>query len=331
MTRFLSNRNGGGQTDEQGHYRFQTKVWQGNVLSGLAVSQNSPLARNVLVAVGDLKIDYNDYAYTAWHDTAAGEVVSIATADTSNPRIDRIIAYIDRGATPSGTNNPGIFKLMAVAGTPAASPTKTSDANVQTAVGAGNPWCELATVRVNANATTISNSNITDTRTFLTVLPNVVNSAALQDNAVTTAKVAAAAITLAKLAVGSLSLGFSTNNNNGGVLSTAWTTFNTVTATSNGNPVEIAVNLFNGDGNSGASRTGHFRVLCDGADISTTGAAFSSDRIWGNIASGQRMHWAELYRHTPAAGSHTWVFQVVADTASATTSTQTSMTVREVK
>lgn len=178
MTTYVSNRNGDGLTDEQGHYRFQTKVWLGNVISGLAVTENSPLARNVLVPVGDLKIDYGDYSYTAWNDAAV--TVSLATADTTNPRIDRIIAYIDRALTTGGTNNPGYLKFVAVAGTPGAVPAKASDATVNAAIGASNPWCEIATVRVEANATTIANAKITDTRVMITVPNNSVPAAALK-------------------------------------------------------------------------------------------------------------------------------------------------------
>lgn len=186
MTTYVSNRNSG-ETDEQGHYRFQTKVWQGNVLSGLAVVQNSPLARNVLVPAGDLKIDYSEYAYTAWND--ADVVVAISTADTSNPRIDRIIAYIDRAAALGTTNNPSVLKFVAVDGTPAGSPVKASDATVNTAVGATNPWCELATVRVEANATTIPNSKITDTRTLIYLRDETIPTNALRPGVVTNSKV----------------------------------------------------------------------------------------------------------------------------------------------
>lgn len=171
MSTYISNRNGGGQTDEQGHYRLQTKMMLGNVFTGLQVKQNSPLARNVLVPAGDIKIDYGEYAYTGWND--ADVTVSIATADTTNPRLDRIVAYVDRSLATGGTNNPGYLKFLAVAGTPAGSPTKASDATVQAAVTAAagavaSPWCEIAVVQVDANATTIANSKITDTRVMIT-------------------------------------------------------------------------------------------------------------------------------------------------------------------
>jgi len=161
ISTYVSNRDGGA-TDEQGHYRFQVKVWDGNIENGMVVTQNSPLGMSVLVGTGDLKIDYSNYAYTAWNDANS----SVTTADGSNPRIDRIVAYIDRGMTPtvSPPNNQGMLKFMAVAGTPNAVPTRPSDATVNSAVGASNPWCDLANVLVGTGVTTIVNSNITDTR-----------------------------------------------------------------------------------------------------------------------------------------------------------------------
>jgi len=164
MSLFLSNRDGG-LTDEQGHYRFQTNVWSGNVIgNGLQVTQNSPLGMSVIVGPGDARVPYADYAYTAWND--ANEVVTISTADPSNPRIDRLVMYIDRGETPQqvNPNNPGIPKFAVVAGTPAAVPTRPDNTAVNSAVGATNPWIDLSDIRVNAGVTQITNSNITDTR-----------------------------------------------------------------------------------------------------------------------------------------------------------------------
>lgn len=167
MARYVSNRDGG-KTNEEGHYRFHVNGWSGNVLDdGLKVKQNSPLGMSVLIEPGDLKISYQNYGYTAWND--ADEAVTISTADGSNPRIDRIVAYIDRvmSPSPSNSNNPGMLKFMTVAGTPAGSPVAASDVTVNSAVS-NNPWCELAQVRVNAGVTTIDNSKITDKRTFAT-------------------------------------------------------------------------------------------------------------------------------------------------------------------
>lgn len=169
MAFFLSNRDGG-LTDEQGHYRFQTNVWDGNVIGGgLQVTQNSPLGMSVLVGAGDAKVPYGGYAYTAWNDAAVA--VTIQTANPSNPRIDRLVLYIDRAETPQqvNPNNPGIPKLMVVAGTPGAVPARPNSTAVNSAVGATNPWIDLADVRVNAGVTQITNANITRTATPVTV------------------------------------------------------------------------------------------------------------------------------------------------------------------
>lgn len=188
MTTYLSNRDSGGKTNEEGHYRFQTNVWEGNVLNGLTVEQASSPNMTVRVNSGDIRIPYQSYAYTAWNDSYA--TVTIATADTSNPRLDRIVAYIDRSLTYTiaDTNNPGALKFKAVSGTAAASPTKINDAGVQSSVGASNPWCEIATVLVAANVTQVTTANISDTRTLIKIGTNTVNNASILNGSVTPAK-----------------------------------------------------------------------------------------------------------------------------------------------
>lgn len=168
MAIYLSNRDGG-KTDEQGHYKFQTNAFTGNVLDGgLLVTQNSPLAMNVKVSGGDARIPYSDYAYTAWIPAGAPETVTVTTANPSNPRIDRLVMYVDRGETPSSAtaNNPTLCKLMLVAGTPAGSPSRPSNGTVDTAVS-NNPYIDLADIRVNAGVTQITDADITDTRVLV--------------------------------------------------------------------------------------------------------------------------------------------------------------------
>lgn len=178
MATFLSNRDGG-KTNEEGHYRFQTKSFTGNVNNGLKVVQNNPLGMSVLVEKGDARIPYQEYGYTWWNDGNLS--VSLNTADTSNPRDDVIVAYVDRGVTsdPNVTNNPDIVKIKAVAGSPSASPTPPNNTVIQTSVGAGNPFMILAQVRVGAGVSTISNGNITDKRVFAS--PVIANGAVTTD------------------------------------------------------------------------------------------------------------------------------------------------------
>lgn len=113
------------------------------------------------------------YAYGISVDTALpGEPVTIATA-ASSPRIDYVVAYIDVGVTPttSGTyvnNTNAVLKFASVAGTPAGSPVVPTTAQINSAIGASNPYITLAQVAVAASVTTITSANITDLRTLVT-------------------------------------------------------------------------------------------------------------------------------------------------------------------
>jgi hypothetical protein len=118
---------------------------------------------SVDVQVGDYHIRHTDRAFSAWNDSV--ENVSISSADPSNPRRDIVVAYVDRAVKDTtNPNSPGALKLLAVAGTPAGSPSDPSDGTIQTAVGASNPYIKLARVAVAAGATSIVSANITDLR-----------------------------------------------------------------------------------------------------------------------------------------------------------------------
>lgn len=185
---YLSNRDGG-LTDEQGHLKFISSAFSGGVIGdGLAVTQNSPLGMYVLVGEGDARIAYDNYAYQVWIE--GSEVVTVSTASSSNPRIDRLVLYVDRDEDPDNEtpNNPTIAKLALVAGTPAGSPSRPSDGAVNTAVS-NNPWIDLADIAVGTSVTQITNSNITRTATSVIVPKNSVNSDALKTKAVTSPKI----------------------------------------------------------------------------------------------------------------------------------------------
>lgn len=170
---YLTNRDGG-LTDEEGHYKYLAAAFTGNVISGMSVEQNSPLGMSVVVSGGDARVPYGNYAYSVWIPSGSPETATIPTADGSNPRIDRIVLYVDRSedtqqVTP---NNPGIAKIAVVAGTPGAIPVRPSDSDVNSAVS-NNPWINLADVLVGTGVTQITNANITDTRVMVgPVIPN---------------------------------------------------------------------------------------------------------------------------------------------------------------
>lgn len=141
------------------------------------VAETSP-TMTVTVSQGTAGIPVGTYpsSYDYWVgiDTTtgspAGETVTIATASSSNPRIDAVVAYVDlsvtaSSGTPNNTNN--MLKLVSVAGTPAGSPVAPTGAAIQSAIGGSNPYILLAQVLVGTSVTQINNGNITDKRNFM--------------------------------------------------------------------------------------------------------------------------------------------------------------------
>lgn len=167
MSLGTSNRDGG-RTSESGHLRAIMKGLKAQVLTGLSVSQRGAGANmSVDVAIGDAIIPRSDatYGHPSFNDAVYNQ--AITTADVSNPRRDIVVMYIDYGQTPStgvSNNTNGVVKIAVIAGTPAGSPSDPSNAAIQSAVGASNPYIKLARVRVAAGASSITNSVIDDLR-----------------------------------------------------------------------------------------------------------------------------------------------------------------------
>jgi hypothetical protein len=124
----------------------------------LAVTQNSPAGLTILVSSGWAAIvgttQANMGTYVGYNDATV--VLSITTADPTNPRIDRVCLTVNDAYYTGALNN---AVLQVVAGTPAGSP-------VAPALPANS--ISLATVAVGAGATAITNANITDTRVLVT-------------------------------------------------------------------------------------------------------------------------------------------------------------------
>ena len=125
----------------------------------LAVSQNGTPNMSVNVAAGSAIIraghtgNITGGAYALLNDATLN--VSIAAADSTNPRIDYVIAQVRDSNYGEAAAAP---RITVITGTPAASPSApslTSYPNVLV----------LASVAVAAAATTITNANITDLRT----------------------------------------------------------------------------------------------------------------------------------------------------------------------
>jgi hypothetical protein len=126
--------------------------------SSLAVSQNSPAGMSVIVASGWSAIigttQANMGAYVVFND--ANNVLTVTTANPTNPRIDRVVVTV-QDAYYTGAFNDVIFQV--IAGTPASSPSApATPANS----------ISLATIAVGAGVTSILNANITDTRVEVT-------------------------------------------------------------------------------------------------------------------------------------------------------------------
>ena len=93
----------------------------------------------------------------------ADESLVIASNSSGNPRIDAVVLYIDLSATANADSS-NVATLFDVQGTPAASPIAPTTGDIQTAIGASNPFIKLAEVLVVSGATQILNADITDTR-----------------------------------------------------------------------------------------------------------------------------------------------------------------------
>ncbi len=168
--------NGGSTTDEYGTHLVLNRLLTGDVVEGFAVAANSSPNMTVYVQPGSGRITTgtypSSYGYLVSHDTGSqGEAVTIATASGSNPRIDYVVAYVDKGVagstSPTYVNNTNnVLKFASVAGTPAGSPVVPTTTQINTAIGASNPYIILAQIAVGTSVTQINSGNITDKRTF---------------------------------------------------------------------------------------------------------------------------------------------------------------------
>lgn len=126
--------------------------------SSLAVTQSATPAMSVQVATGwgALVGNYttNMGVYQFYNDAAT--TLSVTTANPSNPRIDRVVVTVS-DSYYTGVSNTVTFQV--IAGTPAASPVAPATPSMS---------ISLATILVGAGATSITNANITDTRTPVT-------------------------------------------------------------------------------------------------------------------------------------------------------------------
>lgn len=92
--------------------------------------------------------------------------LTITPNSSGNPRIDAIIIKLDLAVTPDNFGG-NVATLVVMPGTPAGSPVAPTDNEIQTYVGAGNPFLRLANISVINGAASIDTAQITDTRVWV--------------------------------------------------------------------------------------------------------------------------------------------------------------------
>lgn len=143
---------------------FDITGTQFQVTAGTGLSVNVATGRAYLLASGG-------NGYPIINDTQISNL-AINSNNSGNPRYTSIVLYKNLGATPNADDTNTNF-VIAVDGTPAASPNPPSTSTIQSAVGAGNPFIVLANVLVNSGASTPT--SITDVRQQVGFRSDVIN------------------------------------------------------------------------------------------------------------------------------------------------------------
>lgn len=102
----------------------------------------------------------------------------------------------------------------------------------------------------------------------------------------------------------------------------------TVTATTDGGKVRVSARGILSNGVSGADHYANVRVLCDGAVVGEKFPAVGAYLLPYTTGSTAFAYIADI-THTPSAGSHTWVLQVIADANTAIVVYQPTFIVEE--
>ena len=125
------------------------------------VTEHNPQNMTIDIAAGRGYFKKVSMTYHGFTD--ATENPAIAANNSGNPRIDAVVFYVDLGASPNADAS-NVLKTMVVQGTAAPSPVAPTDNEIQSAVGAGNPFVRIANIAVGNGVSTIVNGNITDAR-----------------------------------------------------------------------------------------------------------------------------------------------------------------------
>ncbi|QJU09927.1 hypothetical protein FBF26_01440 [Candidatus Saccharibacteria bacterium oral taxon 488] len=172
MTRRVFNY-GGGMHSPAALTQFIRDALDGEVANGMEVVAGSGM--NVTVKSGTASVG-KDPSYDI--NIIGTESVSVGAASPSNPTNTLIVAYVDRnvaGSTAVTDNTNDVFKLKAVSGAAAATPSDPTTSAIQAAIGAANPYIILARVLKRSGATSIISSDITDLRKMITLRDGRIN------------------------------------------------------------------------------------------------------------------------------------------------------------
>lgn len=179
MTRRVFNY-GGGMHSPAALTQFLRDALDGEVANGMEVVTGSGM--NITVKAGTASVG-RDPSYDI--NIAGTETVNIGAASPSNPTNTLIVAYVDRdvaGSTAVTDNTNDVFKLKAVSGAAAATPSDPTTSAIQAAIGAANPFIILARVRKQAGATSVAEGDITDLRKMITLRDGRINKPEIISN-----------------------------------------------------------------------------------------------------------------------------------------------------
>lgn len=157
----------GGLHSASAYTAFENEALGGNAVASYdALRVSTTGGMKVTVAKGNALIRVDSELSRRVALTSSVDI-TITTADTTLPRKDLIVVYVDTAVVPTTDNQDNvnnILKLVAVKGIPNVSPQAPDDNAVLQAIGAGNPFIKLAQVTVPAGATNLSNDLILDVR-----------------------------------------------------------------------------------------------------------------------------------------------------------------------
>lgn len=182
----------GGRTTDSALFHALGNAFVGSWISGFRVRQASPVGMNVLIGgesgiPDDLLVrDAMSATFPVSNLSTQPVQASVTTANSANPRIDAVVIYIDTNVAASQTvaNNENRTKAVVVPGTPATNPSVPTPSQIKAKIGASNPYEVIAEIRVNAGATTILDSVITDRRNPATLADGRINRGEMFKNGV---------------------------------------------------------------------------------------------------------------------------------------------------